>query len=500
MAVSPYQQLEQEWQRLHAFAGALSLLRWDAAVMMPRGSVDVRGEQLAAIETEQHAVLTSPKVSRLLDRAQAGSAALDDWQRANLREMLRQRDHAIAIPISLITRLARATSTAEVRWAQAREQKDFALFAPHLDEVLQLVRDKAGLLGQALKLSPYDALIDGFTPGLRCADIDSVFRALARRLPTLIRETIERQTSAPVLPIAGRFSAGKQRALITEVMRAFGFPFDRGRLDESDHPFTEGVAGDIRVTTKLDLNDPFKGLLAAMHETGHALYDLGVPRAWCTQPVGKERGIALEESQALLIEMIVCRGRSFLSYLQPLMAKHFAVSGAEWEVENLYRQVTRVRRSMIRVEADEMTYPMHVVLRYGIEKDLLDGRLPVRDLPQAWDQAMQDRLEVRPADVAEGCLQDVHWAHGAFGYFPSYAMGAAIAAQLHASLRTDKPDLEQRVAAGDFTAVTGWLAQKVHAEAARLGPADLVKHATGKPLTAAALIRHLETRYLENTP
>jgi carboxypeptidase Taq len=499
MALSPYQQLEQEWLRLHAFAGALSLLRWDAAVMMPRGSVDVRGEQLAAIETELHAVLTSPKVSRLLERAQAGSAALDDWQRANLREMVRQRDHAIAIPISLITRLARATSTAEVRWAQAREQKDFTVFAPHLDEVLQLVRDKAGLLGQALNLSPYDALIDGFTPGLRCADIDSVFRALARRLPTLIRETIELQSKAPVLPIAGRFSAGKQRALITEVMRSFGFPFDRGRLDESDHPFTEGVAGDIRVTTKLDLNDPFKGLLAAMHETGHALYDLGVPRAWCTQPVGKERGIALEESQALLVEMIVCRGRSFLSHLQPLLVKHFGVSGPEWEVENLYRHLTRVRRSMIRVEADEMTYPMHVVLRYGIEKDLLDGRLPVRDLPQAWDQAMQDRLEVRPADVAEGCLQDVHWAHGAFGYFPSYAMGAAIAAQLHASLRADTPDLEQRIAAGDLTAVTGWLALKVHAQAARLGPADLVKHATGKPLAAVALIRHLETRYLENT-
>jgi carboxypeptidase Taq len=500
MALSPYMQLEQEWQRLHAFAGALSLLRWDAAVMMPRGSVDVRGEQLAAIETEQHAVLTSPKVSRLLDRAKAGSAALDDWQRANLREMLRQRDHAIAIPISLITRLARATSTAEVRWAQAREQKDFAVFAPHLDEVLQLVRDKAGLLGQALGLSPYDALIDGFTPGLRCTDIDSVFRTLARRLPTLIRETIERQEKAPALPIAGRFSGGKQRALITEVMRAFGFPFDRGRLDESDHPFTEGVAGDIRVTTKLDPNDPFKGLLAAMHETGHALYDLGVPRAWCTQPVGKERGIALEESQALLIEMILCRSRSFLCYLQPLLVKHFGVSGAEWEVENLNRHLTRVRRSMIRVEADEMTYPMHVVLRYGIEKDLLDGRLLVRDLPQAWDQAMQDRMEVRPANVAEGCLQDVHWAHGAFGYFPSYAMGAAIAAQLCASLRADTPDLEPRIAAGDFTAVTGWLALNVHAEAARLGPAELVKHATGKPLTAAALIRHLETRYLENTP
>src|SRR5512139_1399454 len=329
MATTPYKQLEQEWQRLHAFSGALSLLRWDAAVMMPRGSADVRGEQLAAIETEQHALLTSPKVSRLLERAKAGAAELDEWQQANLREMSRQRDHAIATPVSLITRLARATSLAEVRWAEAREKQDFALFAPHLEEVLHLVRDRAALLGQALGLSPYDALVDGFTPGLRSAEIDTVFKAYSRRLPGLIREVIERQSQHPPLPITGRFAAGKQRALIVEVMRAFGFPFDRGRLDESDHPFTEGVAGDIRVTTKLDATDPFKGLLAALHETGHALYDLGVPREWRGQPVGKERGIALEESQSLLIEMIVCRSRPFLQYLKPLLEKHFAVSGPE---------------------------------------------------------------------------------------------------------------------------------------------------------------------------
>jgi carboxypeptidase Taq len=497
MAAIPYKQLEQEWQRLHAFSGALSLLRWDAAVMMPRGSADVRGEQLAAIETEQHAVLTSPKVSRLLERAQAGSAELDPWQLANLREMLRQRDHAIATPVSLITRLARATSVAEVRWAEAREKQDFNLFAPHLEEVLQLVRDKAALLGQALNLSPYDALMDGYTPGVRGAEIDTVFRALSRRLPTLIREAIERQAAAPAVPVTGKFSSGRQRALITEVMKAFGFPFDRGRLDESDHPFTEGVAGDIRVTTKLDQSDPFKGLLAALHETGHALYDLGVPREWRGQPVGKERGIALEESQSLLIEMIVCRSRPFLQYLRPLLEKHFGVSGPEWEPGNLYRLLTQVRRSAIRVDADELTYPMHIVLRYGIEKELMEGKLAVRDLPEAWNHCMQDRLELVPANAAEGCLQDVHWAHGAFGYFPSYAIGAVIAAQLYESMRAATPDLDARVERGDFTAVRDWLVAHVHAEGARLPSQELVQHATGKPLTAASSLRYLEARYLE---
>jgi carboxypeptidase Taq len=497
MAATPYKQLEQEWQRLHAFSGALSLLRWDAAVMMPRGSADVRGEQLAAIETEQHALLTSPRISRLLERAQAGNAALDPWQQANLREMLRQRDRAIATPVSMITRLARATSVAEVRWAEAREKGDFSLFAPHLEEVLQLVRDKAALLGQALNLAPYDALMDGYTPGVRSAEIDTVFRALSRRLPTLIREAIERQAAAPALPIAGKFPSGRQRALITEVMKAFGFPFDRGRLDESDHPFTEGVAGDMRVTTRLAAGNPFKGLLAALHETGHALYDLGVPREWRTQPVGKERGIALEESQSLLIEMIICRSRPFLTYLRPLLEKHFAVSGPEWEPGNLYRLLTQVRRSTIRVDADELTYPMHVVLRYGIEKELMEGKLAVRELPEAWNQGMQGRLEVTPATAAEGCLQDVHWAHGAFGYFPSYAIGAVIAAQLYESLRAATPDLDARIAQGDFATVRNWLVTHVHAEGARLPPQELVRHATGKPLAATASLRYLEARYLE---
>jgi carboxypeptidase Taq len=497
MAATPYKQLEQEWQRLHAFGGALSLLRWDAAVMMPRGSADVRGEQLAAIETEQHAILTSPKVSRLLDRAQAGAGALDEWQRANLHQMLRQRDHAIATPVSLIGRLARATLVAEVRWAEAREKQDFAVFAPCLQEVLLLVRDKAALLGQALNLAPYDALMDGYSPGMRCAGIDNTFRDLARRLPSLIREAIERQRDVQALPLTGKFTPARQRALIIEVMKAFGFRFDRGRLDESDHPFTEGVAGDIRVTTRLDAGDPFKGLLAAMHETGHALYDLGVPREWRAQPVGKERGMALEESQALFMEMIVCRSRPFLVWLRPLLEKHFGVSGPEWEPGNLYRLLTQVRRGTIRLDADELTYPMHVLLRYGIEKDLLDGKLAVRDLPEAWDRGMGDRLEVTPGNAAEGCLQDVHWALGAFGYFPSYAIGAMLAAQLYESLRAATPELDQNLERGEFSAVTGWLTTNVHAAGARFSPLELVQEVTGKPLSAAPALRYLEARYLE---
>jgi carboxypeptidase Taq len=475
----------------------LSLLRWDAAVMMPRGSADVRGEQLAALETEHHALLTTPKVARLLERAEAGASQLEDWPLANLHEMRRQRDHAIATPPSLIARLAKATARAEVFWVEAKKANDFKLLAPHLDEVVHLVRDKAALLGQARGLAPYDALVDGFTPGISTADIDTIFKALARKLPGLINQAIEVQAAHAPIPLAGKFTVARQRALSVEVLKALGFPFDRGRLDESEHPFTEGVPGDIRVTTRFDLIDPFSGLLGAVHETGHAMYDLGLPLEWRDQPVGRDRGLALEESQSLLFEMNLCRSRSFVKYVRPLMEKYLQVSGPEWEEANLYRHLIRVRRSSIRMDADELTYPVHIMLRYELEKKILEGSLPVADLPEAWNANLEQRLNIRPANDVDGCLQDIHWAVGHFGYFPSYALGAVIAGQLNEAMRAAHPALDEEIASGQFGGVMDWLRDNVHGVGARLPVQELIKQATGKPLTAAAYLRYLESKYLE---
>ncbi len=466
--------------------------------MMPRGSADVRGEQLAALETEYHALLTAPRITRLLDRAQANAQGLTDWQVANLREMRRQRDHAIATPVTLISRLTKVASRAEARWLEARQQGKFEIFAPHLEEVVHLVRDKSALLGQALNLAPYDALVDEFSPGINTADIDAMFKALSRRLPSLIREAIALQDHRPPDPLTGKFPSGKQRALAIEVMKAVGFPFDRGRLDESEHPFTEGVSGDIRVTTRFDLNDIFSGLLGALHETGHAMYDLGLPQDWRDQPVGRDRGMALEESQSLLFEMIVCRSRPFVRYVQPLLLKHFGVSGPEWDKENIYTHLTRVKRGLIRVDADELTYPLHIMLRYELEKQLLNGELAVRDLPEAWNAGMEQRLGIRPSNDVEGCLQDIHWAVGSFGYFPSYALGAVIAAQLYESLRADLPALDEQLALGEFGGLLGWLRTHVHGLGAKVPIQDLLRAATGKPVSATSFIRYVEAKYLEN--
>jgi carboxypeptidase Taq len=323
-----------------------------------------------------------------------------------------------------------------------------------------------------------------------------MFKALARRLPALIRDVLDQQERRPVLPIAGKFSASKQKTLAVEVMKAVGFPFDRGRLDESEHPFTEGVPGDVRVTTRFDTADPFTGLLGALHETGHAMYDVGMPLEFADQPVGRDRGMALEESQSLLMEMIVCRSRPFVRYLRPLLEKHFGVSGPEWSEENLYAHLTRVRRGPIRVDADELTYTLHIQLRYELEKQLLEGKLAVRNLRDAWNAGMEQRLGLKPASDLEGVLQDVHWAVGSFGYFPSYALGAVMAAQFFEALRAAVPDIDEQIARGEFAGLIGWLRENVHGQGARVSAQELLKQATGKPLSAASALRYLESKYL----
>lgn len=494
MPLTPYQQLEQEFRRLFVLKSAADLLRWDAATVMPRGSVELRGDQLAVLSTECHAILAQPKIPRLLERASAGG--LDEWQQANLQRMRREYDQAIAIPNALIARLAKATARAELCWRDAREQRDFNRFAPLLEEVVHLTADRAQLLGQALQLEPYDALVDEFSPGLTTAEIDRLFTALAQRLPELIQQAIDARQEQTVLPVDAKVSHGKQRALAVYLMQVLGFVFEQGRLDESDHPFTGGVPGDVRITTRFHANDVLSGLMAVIHETGHARYFQGLPLAWRGQPVGQDAGMALHESQALLLEMFVGRSREFMQYLQPLLTKHLGVSGPAWQEDNLYRVLTRVQRSLIRVDADELTYPVHIMLRYDLERQLLSGELGVKELPEAWNEGMANRLGVRPAHDAEGCLQDIHWALGAFGYFPSYAVGAMIAGQLMERIRADLPRLDEQIRAGQFQNLFAWLTENIYSAGASQPAPQLVQAVTGRPLSAAPWLRYVENKYL----
>jgi carboxypeptidase Taq len=496
VTASAYAALEARFARIGAVEDAAAMLHWDAAAMMPPGGAEARAEQLATLRLVAHEALTEPAVADLIAAAEA-ERGLDEWQRANLAEMRRRWLHATAVPGDLVAALSKACSASEMRWRQARPAGDFAAMLPDLKRVLALVRDVAAAKAARLGTTPYEALLDEYEPGGRTAEIDRLFGDLAPRLPALIAAALERQASRPApQPLAGPFDIAAQRRLGQTLMQRLGFDFDHGRLDVSLHPFCGGTPDDVRLTTRYDTEDFSRALMGVLHETGHALYERGLPERWRRQPVGGARGMSIHESQSLLVEMQACRSREFAEFAAPLLREAFAGGGAAWEADNLYRLNTRVARSLIRVDADEVTYPAHVILRYRLERAMIAGDLAPEDLPAAWSGAMRELIGIAPASDREGCLQDIHWYDGAWGYFPTYTLGAMTAAQLFAAARAADPAILPGIARGDFAPLLAWLRTHVHAKGSRYSTAELIHQATGRPLDAAAYERHLEARYL----
>ncbi|TXL71522.1 carboxypeptidase M32 [Vineibacter terrae] len=493
-----YLDLEARFRRLSAIEGALAILGWDRSTMMPPGSADDRGEQTAALGVLAHEILSAPQVGDLLAGAEA-AGGLDAWQSANLREMRRAWIHATALSPALVEAMARAATRCEMAWREARPKNDFASLKPHLQVVLDLVRETGQAKAAKLGVSTYDALLDQYEPDGRAERIDALFAELEAFLPDLLQRVLERQAARPApLPLAGPFPVEAQRQLGIEMMRAVGFDFSKGRLDVSAHPFTGGTPDDVRLTTRYDEADFARALMGVLHETGHAMYEAGLPAAWRHQPVGRARGMALHESQSLLLEMQACRGLAFITFAAPRMRAAFAGTGAAWEADNVLQLYTVVQPGFIRVDADEVTYPLHVILRYRLERALIVGELALDDLPAAWNEGMQRGLGIRPPTDTVGCLQDIHWYDGALGYFPTYTMGALAAAQLfQAALRADA-DIEPGLARGDFVPLYRWLRVNVHEKGASAGTDDLLRATTGAPLGADAFRRHLERRYLQS--
>ncbi len=493
-----YRELERRFRRLGILRGAGAVLDWDRQTMMPAGGADDRTDQAATFALLCHEILTDPAMDELLDRAEGDEAgALDHWQSANLALMRRQWIHANAVEAGLVEALTRAAAAAELRWRAARPENDFAGFAPLLREVVRLVREVAEAKAEALGCAPYDALLDAFEPHRRSTDIDALFADLEAFLPALPAQVMERQAKRPApLPLDGPFPVAAQRDLGRRLMEIIGFDFDHGRLDVSDHPFCGGTPGDVRITTRYHEDDFAKALMAVLHETGHALYERGLPAAWRHQPVGEAASMSLHESQSLLLEMQACRSGAFIGFAAPLMREAFGGDGPAWDAENIHRLCTRVEPGLIRVDADEVTYPAHILLRYRLEKALIAGGLAVDDLPGAWAEGMRALLGVAPTDDHDGCLQDIHWAEGLFGYFPTYTLGAMIAAQLFDAARRADADILPGIGRGDFAPLMRWLGSQVHERGASLTTPELVERATGRPLDTAVFKAHLKARYL----
>jgi carboxypeptidase Taq len=493
-----YGELEQRFRRLSAVRDAAGMLHWDLAAMMPEGGHGARAEQLAALGVVAHQMLSNAKVGDLLDQAEAKNG-LSNWQNANLGEMRRLYIHATALDEKLVEAMSKANSAAEAAWRIARTAADFAAVKPQLETVFKLVREAAQAKAEKLGVSPYEALMDEHEPGNRTKDIDVIFDNYSAFLPDFLQRVLERQAREPkpVQP-QGPFPIAAQKAVGERVMKTIGFDFNHGRLDTSLHPICGGVPDDVRITTRYTETQVATALMGIIHETGHAMYERGLPVEWRFQPVGYARGMALHESQSLLVEMQASRGIDFCAYLSPILNEVFPGNAEAFAPENLQRLYSRVSRGFIRVDADEVTYPAHVILRYRLEQALIAGDLKVADIPAAWNEGLKSLLGITPPSDREGCLQDIHWFDGGIGYFPCYSLGAMTAAQLYAAACTADPNIPAGIARGDFAPLMAWLRPNVHERGSSMTTAEIVTAATGRPLDVEVFKTHLKRRYLPN--
>lgn len=487
-----YDALAARFARASRVNEAAGWLHWDQSVTMPAGGAGARGEQLAALAEVSHEIIAAEATGDLLAKVDAGLDFSDNpWQAANFREMQRAYLMATAIPADLVGALSRAKSVTETAWRTARPASDFALVLPAFSDLVKLVREEAAALGEALGLSPYNALLEQYDPGRRVADIEPVFTDLRQFLSDTIPEIVDRQKAWGAVPTIAA-PVDTQRAAAQKLLKAIGFDFDHGRLDDSLHPFSTGTPEDSRITARWNPDDALSGLMAVLHEAGHAAYTRAQPAAWRGQPVGDDGGMTLHESQSLSYEMQAGRTSAMAGFLAGLL-------GAETTGEAASRALLKVAPGYIRVDADEATYPLHVILRFEIEQALIAGELAPADLPSAWNQRIVDSLGLEPPDDRQGCLQDIHWYDGAFGYFPTYTLGAMAAAQLFQAAETaiGKDDLHAALAEGRYAPLTEWMGANVHSQG-KLHPSSngLLQAATGAPLSSDPFKAHIRARYL----
>ena len=489
-----YDELAAHCTRLHHFDHLASITQWDQAANMPSHGNDARSAALAELAALTHRLRTEPTLQARIERAE--QEPLGDMQRANLREIRREWMINNALPEPLVRELTEARMRCEHAWRTQRPANDWGGFLGNFREVLRLSRETAAHLSEKSGLAKYDAMVNQFEPGTTCATLDRVFGEVRRWLPGLIDQAIERQASRPIIDPVGPFALAAQRALCERLMGRLGFDFDAGRLDVSTHPFCGGVPEDVRITTRFRDDEFQQSLMGTIHETGHARYEQGRPRDWLTQPVSQARSMGIHESQSLSFEMQLGRSRGFVGLLAPMIREAFGDQPA-FETDNLARLFTRVRRGLIRVDADEVTYPAHVILRYEIERPLIEGEIEAEDIPALWDEKARELLGLDTrGNFKDGPMQDVHWPEGLFGYFPSYSLGAMYAAQWFATMRRTLPDFDAGIARGDFEPMFGWLRNNIWMQASRWSTDELTQRATGEVLNPAFFKAHLEARYL----
>ena len=489
-----YTKLKEIFKDASLSSDIAGILHWDMSTMMPSNSRDQRAEQLAYLSKLSHDKISSNEVRDLI--LEAKSEELNQNETYNLREIEREHKLTSSVPSNLIQKISRTSAKCEGEWQDARKNSNFNLIKNSLGELIKLTKEEADILGKEFNLSPYEALVNKFEPGSSTKLIANVFDDLQQFLTPLIDNIIDKQRSQNILPIQYKISENQQKVIAEHIMKIIGFDFKRGRLDKSVHPFCGGSTNDVRITTRYNEDNPFSSLDGVMHETGHALYELNLPEKWSHQPVGKSRGMAMHESQSLLIEMQITRSLAFKTFLSKLLKDKFNIIDKSFDANNLYLLGTRVEKSFIRVESDEVTYPLHIILRFNLERKIFNNEIEVNDIPEAWNDEYKKLFDKKVEKDTDGCLQDVHWYAGLFGYFPTYSLGALTAAQFASQLRIDLPKLDLNIEKGKFDDLVNWLKINIHEKASFFSTNEVLEQVTNSSLNAKYFKNYINNRYL----
>ncbi|ORC89625.1 metallocarboxypeptidase [Trypanosoma theileri] len=503
--MSAYKELEKLFTKVYHFRHMTSLGFWDTQVMMPPKGAAARGAAVAELESHIHTLLTDPKVAVLLKEALKEDAKqqLKPLQSANLREMKMEWERETLIPDELVQRKAILTNKAQSIWRQSREANDYNMWMPTFAEIVQLAKDIGAALAHKSGKHPYEALLNLYEPGMSLDRLDAIFNDVKSWLPDLIAEVQAKRENNPVKTIEpqGPFPIPAQRELSRYCMELWEFDFEAGRQDVSTHPFCGNVRGDVRVTTKYDEAQFEPGLMALIHETGHAKYEQNCgPLSMATQPVAKYRSLGIHEGQSLFAERMIGRSAAFMEHLMPKMKELFGDQPA-FTVENMRRYTQRVKPGLIRIFADELCYTMHVIIRYEIERGLIEGTMTVEDVPAVWNEKMQAYLGLETlGNDKDGCLQDIHWSIGYYGYFPTYALGAMVAAQLMHTVRKELGSdyVNECISSGNLQPLLVKQYEKIWQHGSTYKTEELLTRATGEPLNPIYYRRHLERRYRDN--
>ena len=475
-------------RRLTNVGNVEEMLSWDQQVMMPAGGQPARSKQQSTLSSLEHELLTDDALAAYLDDAEGDD--LDPEQEAVVREIRRKQRRAVRVSNDLVEDISETTSNALATWEDAKAESDFDAFAPTLERLVELKREYARQIDP--DRDPYEVLFEEYEPYLGIDTTEQILERLRDELVPLIEE-IEASDVDLAQPFDGTYEETAQEELNRAVLDSLGYDWDRGRLDTSSHPFTLGTQFDCRITTRFDESDPLDALSSTIHEFGHATYNLGLPKEDYGTPLGQDRDLAVHESQSRLWENHVGRSQAFWDLIWPHVQEHLGVDGdarAGFEAANQIYPDNR-----IRVEADELTYHMHIILRFEIERDLIRGDLDVEDVPEVWNDKMESYLGVRPENDAEGCLQDIHWSHGNFGYFPTYSLGSVLAAQLYATAESALDGLEGQIREGDFDPLHDWLTEQVYQHGQRYTTPELIRKATGEAFTADYFVDYVETKF-----